>query len=186
MKFFSDESKLLAKNWETYQELLKAEQTLRTELQDFLKSLEADLVKNPWWNNQWNFIAYDETEIYISNANWVSAYDEYVLLIGLEGFTAERLFGMDNPPLLYIKSSDYSLGEILIEQLKAEENLELGEIDYSSSRYLLTHSLKVLPNEVEKFDKIVRQPVLDFLSSYALLLEKYTEFIDKSLHQSLN
>lgn len=82
MKFFSDESKLLAKNWETYQELLKAEQTLRTELQNFLESLEADLVKNSWWQNQWNFIVYEETEIYISNANWVSPYDEYIILIG--------------------------------------------------------------------------------------------------------
>lgn len=181
MKIFSDESKLLAKNWETYQELLKAEQTLRTELQDFLESLEADLIKNPWWQNQWNFIVYEEAEIYISNTNWVSQYDEYVLLIGIEGLTPERLFGMDNPPLLYVKSSDYSLGELLIEKLKEEENLQQGNIDYSSSRYLVTQPLKVLPNEVEKFDKVVRQPALDFLSYYATTLEKYTDLIEKAL-----
>jgi len=181
MKIFSDESKLLAKNWETYQELLKAEQTLRSELKVFLESLEADLVKNSWWQNHWNFIVYEETEIYISNANWVSHYDEYVLLIGIEGFTPERLFGMDNPPLLYVKSSDYSLGELLIEKLKEEETLKQGEIDYSSSRYLVTQPLKVLPNEVEKFDKVVRQPALDFLSYYATTLEKYTELIEKAL-----
>lgn len=181
MKFFSDESKLLAKNWETYQELLKAEQTLRTELQNFLESLEADLVKNSWWQNQWNFIVYEETEIYISNANWVSPYDEYIILIGVEGLTPERLFGMDNPPRLYVKSSDYNLGELLIEKLKEEETLKQGDIDYSSSRYLVTHPLKVLPNEVEKFDKVVRQPALEFLSYYATTLEKHTELIEKAL-----
>ncbi len=182
MKIFSDESKLLAKNWETYQELLKAEQKLRTELQEFLQSLEAELVKNPWWQNQWNFINYGETEIYISNGNWISNYDEYVILIGLEGLTPERLFGMDNPPILYVKSSDYSLGELLIEKLKEEEDLKQGEIDYSSSRYLVTHPLKVLPNEVEKFDKVVRQPALDFLSYYATTLEKYTDLVQKTLN----
>lgn len=181
MKIFSDESKLLAKNWETYQELLKAEQTLRTELQGFLESLEADLIKNSWWQNHWNFIVYEETEIYISNANWVSSYDEYVILIGLEGLTPERLFGMDNPPLLYVKSSDYSLGELLIEKLDEEETLKQGGLDYSSSRYLVTQPLKVLPNEVEKFDKVVRQPALDFLSYYATTLEKYTDLIEQAL-----
>lgn len=182
MKIFSDESKLLAKNWETYQELLKAEQTLRSELQGFLESLEADLIKNSWWQNQWNFIVYEQTEIYISNANWVSHYDEYVLLIGLEGLTPERLFGMDNPPLLYVKSSDYNLGELLLEKLKEDEMLKQGDLDYSSSRYLLTQPLKVLPNEVDKFDKIVRQPALEFLNYYATTLEQYSELIEKALN----
>lgn len=181
MKIFSDESKLLAKNWETYQELLKAEQTLRTELQDFLASLEAELVKHPWWQNQWNFVVYEEAEIYISKSNWVSPYDEYVLLIGLEGMTPERLFGMEHPPVLYVKSSDYTLGELLIEKLKEEETLKQGDIDYSSSPYLVTQPLKVLPNEVEKFDKVVRQPALDFLSYYATTLENYSELIEKAL-----
>lgn len=95
--------------------------------------------------------------------------------------TPERLFGMDNPPRLYVKSSDYNLGELLIEKLKEEETLKQGDIDYSSSRYLVTHPLKVLPNEVEKFDKVVRQPALEFLSYYATTLEKHTELIEKAL-----
>ncbi|HEY9838315.1 MAG TPA: hypothetical protein V6D27_15610, partial [Vampirovibrionales bacterium] len=74
-----------------------------------------------------------------------------------------------------------SLGELLIEKLKEEENLQQGNIDYSSSRYLVTQPLKVLPNEVEKFDKVVRQPALDFLSYYATTLEKYTDLIEKAL-----
>lgn len=181
MKNFSDESKLLAKNWQTYQDILNAEKQLRTELSEFLRSLESELIKNPWWNDGWNFVAYEDAEIYIAHPNWVSEYDEYVVAIGVEGFTAERLFGMEPAALLYVKASDYELGEKLTETFKAEP-IECGEIDYSSSRYLVTQPIKVMSNEVEKFDKVVRQPILEFLSYYANMLWQQNEAIENSLN----
>lgn len=182
MNPLSEESLLLAKNWETYQALQQTEHQLRTEIAAFLAALEADLTKQKWWKNDWSFVAYDPTEIYISNQNWVSQYEEYVVSIGVEGFTAERIFGMESAPQLYVRSSDYQLGEILTEKLQEASQKLPGELDYSASRYLVVQPLsKVLPEEVEKFDKLLRSPIVKFFSDSANILWKFNDLIENAV-----
>lgn len=182
MKTLSEESILLAKNWETFQEILKAEQKLIEDISVFLLSVESEMLTKKWWQNGWNFVDYEGSEIYIANQNWISNYEEYVISIGIEGVTPESLFGNKRSPLLYVKSSDYNLVKTLAEKLEEEETLKFGEIDYSSRRYIVTQPLpKVLPEQVEKFDEVVRPQIVDFLSYYANILWELDEIIDQFL-----
>ncbi|MBK4732518.1 hypothetical protein JJD41_22010 [Oxynema sp. CENA135] len=182
MDIFSPESLLLARHWESYRELLEIEPQLEREIGEFLAAIESELVKQAWWKNEWSFVAYEQSEIYIANQNWVSPYEEFVLSIGLEGVTPNRLFGRENPPQFYVKSSDYNLCKLLTDKLADRESLEFVEMDYSSSRYLLTKPLpKVLPEEVEQFGEVVKPQIVEFLSFYAQLLWEFNPIIEEAI-----
>jgi len=71
MSIFSEESKLLAKNWDTVEDIFNAEKRLRKEMSSLLLSIESELVKNNWWwRDGWVFNQYQESQVYISNQHW--------------------------------------------------------------------------------------------------------------------
>ena len=184
METFSEESLLLIKHWDTVQDILDAEKRLRGEFQSVLVSLEPELAKNDWWSDGWAFV---KQGVYISNEAWRSG-DDYVIWIGVEGFTAERLFGIESPPLLYVWVSGrrHDLVRILTGQIGRSESEVLGEIDHSlSSGYVVRKPVqKCLSEQIGDFDQIIRRPILDFLVHYAKVLRSFDRAIRDHLGTS--
>lgn len=184
---FSEESLLVAKNWETVADIVKAVEKLRNELAKLLRSLEADLVKQDWWNEGWEAVENSVSEAYIANERWDlgSTYSDYAVWIGVEGFSPERIFGQETPPILYVWVSNRrnDLAQRLAKELGQSGDWEiLGEIDTRATGYVVRDYVqKCLPEEVETYGEIIRPQIIEFLSHYADVMMQLAPIIQNYL-----
>ena len=172
MSVFSEESILLAKNWDTVEDIFKAEKRLRGELSSLLLSIEPKLTRHDWWRDGWSFVPCQESQVYISNQNWW-VDDDFAVWIGVEGFTPQAIFGMESPPTLYVwvAGKHYDLAQMLAEEIEKSESEPLGEIDHRTSGYVVKHAVrKCLPEGIEEFGEVVRKQIADFFVYYAKVL----------------
>lgn len=182
----SEESKLLARNWETFQDLLEAARHLRKELAGLLVSVKSDLARKKWWNNGWAFVSREAEQIYITRKQWRVAGED-VIWIGVERFAPEHLFGVELPPTLFVWiDSDYEeLAELLADRLTHYSTEPRGEIALSSDRwghYIVTESVHQCPGtQIDQFASDVRKQVVTFLVHYAQALDALDEPISEQL-----
>lgn len=172
MNIFSEESKLLVKNWDTVEDIFNAEKRLRKEMSDLLLSIEPQLSKNSWWQNGWVFNQYQESQVYISNQHW-QINNDFAIWIGVENFTPTHIFGVESPPTLYVWTAkkQYDLAQMLVEQIEKSEYKVLGEVDHRVSGYVVKANVKkCLPEEVEEFGEVTRKQIVDFFTHSARLL----------------
>jgi hypothetical protein len=184
MIMFSKESILLAKNWDTVEDIFRADKQFRRELIAFLMSIKTELVKHDWWPNGWVLVHYTDEQVYISNKRWL-ADGVYAVWIGVEGFTPEGLFGSEAPPWLYVwvTQGRVDLARMLAEQIEASEYGVLGEIEHDDESLYVVASMvrKCLPDEVEGFEQVTRRQILDFFVHYAQVLGSLDKVIRDSL-----
>lgn len=174
MSVLSEESLLLARNWDTVEDILKAEERLGEELSSLLLSIEPELTRYDWWSRDgWTFVQYQGSQVYISNQKWRTPSGGFAIWIGVEGFTPRAIFGTESPPRLYVwvAGRQYDLAQILAEKIEESEGEVLGEIDHRETGYAVKHAVrKCLPEEVEAFDKVVRGQIVEFFVQYAKVL----------------
>lgn len=184
MGIFSSESMLLIKHWDAVRDILNAEKRLRNELSTLLYSIEADLCSNDWWQDGWVFAKNSPSEIYISKRNW-RVNDVFVVLIGVEGFVPESIFGSESQPALYVYvlGKRYNLAKKLAEQITEVEDHVLGEVERrSASGYVIRHPVKqCLPEEAEGFSEVVHSQIVHFFTHYANVLENLDGTIQELL-----
>ena len=99
MSWLSEESLLLAKNWETVEDILRARRRMRGELSQLLLSIESELSQHEWWEDGWRFIEHREDQVYISREHWRVGRG-FLIWIGVERFGPERVFGTASSPQL--------------------------------------------------------------------------------------
>ena len=162
MSWLSEESLLLVRNWDTFEDILKAEKRLRGELSHLLLSVES-------------FVQYREDQVYISREEW-QVDDTFLVWIGVEAFAPERVFGTQSSPQLYVwvARNQCDLAQTLAEAIEAREGEPLGEVDHRQSGYVVKHSVqKCLPEKVGEFDNIVSRQISDFFAHYARVLSRF-------------
>jgi hypothetical protein len=183
MSWLSEESALLAQNWQTFEDICRAEQRLRSELSELLLALESDLRQHEWWHDGWRFVQHRKDQVYISRDAW-RTNDEFLLWIGVETFTPERLFGTEPPPQLYVwvASDECDLVQLLAQAIEKRGPDVLGDVDHGRSRYVVKHPIqKCPPGEVAGFDVVVSQQIVAFFSHYADLLTRLDDLIQDTL-----
>lgn len=174
MSWLSEESLLLARNWDTFEDILKAEKRLLGELSHLLLSIESNLSQHDWWEDGWHFVPHREDQVYISRKEW-QVDGTFLVWIGVEAFTPERVFGTQSSPQLYVwvARNQYGLAQILANAIEASKGEKLGEVDHSQTAYVVKHSVqKCLPEKVEEFDIIVSRQITDFFAHYARVLSR--------------
>lgn len=182
MGIFSEYSMLLIRDWQATHDILEAEEQLCTELTGFLYSIENDLIRNDWWQNGWIFTRNTLSEIYITKNDW-QVTDKDTVLIGVEEFKPENIFGLGSPPILYVyvggKRQYHSLVKKLIEIVTDEGDEKLGEVQgKATSRYAVKHGLlQCIPEEIDNYEELARNQIGHFLTHYVNLLEKYDKTI---------
>jgi hypothetical protein len=186
MTTFAPESILVAKNWQTVQDIRNAVEQLRKDLSQFLMSLENHLSTLDWWQDDWAFDYVDDAQVYISKERWATDKDDYYAVwIGVEKVTPERIFGSEVPPNLYVwvSNRNYALARQLAEEISSREWDIFGEIDISSrSGYVIRDLLKqCLPEEVETYEEDARQQIIRFVSHYADVLMQLDPVIQQHL-----
>lgn len=185
MGIFSEESILLIKNWEAVSGILIAEKGLRNELTKFLYSIESDLKNTDWWQDWYVFTKHSVYEVSISKRDW-QVSDNPVVLIGVEGFVPESLFGFESQARLYVFVAEkryYELAKKLAEEIGEVEDDVIGEIDRrTTSGYVIRHAVtQCLPEEIDDFEDMIRSQIINFLTHYARVLDRHNELIKEYL-----
>lgn len=172
MAWLSEESLLLAENWDTVEDILRAKERLGGELSKLLLSIESELSQQDWWEDGWRFIPHRDDQVYTSREQW-KVGRSFLIWIGVERFTPKRVFGEGSSPQLYVwvlrKHRD--LAQVLADEIEECEGEPLGEIDHNQTGFVVKKSLqRCVPEQVEEFDEIARREIADFFAHYATLL----------------
>jgi hypothetical protein len=183
MAWLSEESLLLAENWDTVEDILKAKDRLGGELSKLLLSVESELGQHDWWQDGWRFIQYRENQVYISREDW-RLNGTLLVWIGVEMFDPERLFGTASSPQLYvwIARKQHDLAQALADAIEGSEGETLGDVDHRETGYVVKQPVqKCAPEEVEGFDDLVRQQIAGFFAHYAKVLSRFDGMIQKRI-----
>ncbi len=165
---FSDEARLLIDNWDVYQEIRKTEAELNGKFRDYLFSIENDLQKQSWWDNSWIFTRYQEKQVYLTNKEW-HINESPAIWIGVENFSVETILGITDTATMYVWVPGNRTG--LVAALRTEIsswNDAQGEVELKQNNsYVVRDTIrKCLPDELDRFDEIVRKPMIDFFNCF--------------------
>jgi hypothetical protein len=183
MSWLSEESLLLAKNWDTVEAIFEAEQRLRRELTSILHTVEQELSKREWWKDGWVFVRHQDSQVYVSQVKW-QVGDVYTVWIGVEGFAPRAIFGMESPPMLYVwvARKEYELAQALAREIEKIEEEVLGELDHRATGYVVKHGVsKCLPEEVDGYAERVCHQIVEFFAHYAQVLWQLDGIIEDYL-----
>ncbi len=172
MSWLSEESLLLAKKWETVEDILEAVQRLDGELTQLLVSVGRELSEQGWWDDGWRFIEHRNDQIFISSEDW-RVGGRFLIWIGVERFRPRRVLGTGGAPQLYVwvGRKQHGLAQRLAGAIEEEEGETLGDIDHGANGYVVTHPVrKCVPGEVEGYDESVRGQIAGFFAHYAAVL----------------
>jgi|GEM_PF-1660081 len=166
---FSEESKLLLGNWEAYQDVLKADRRLRTELQQAVGTIQSRLRKSDFWNSSWHFQP-SSSQIYIWHDNW-KRENETLIWIGVENASLEGILCDGEPASGYVWVSK-SQATTLVDELRMIFNKNgtegHGEVTTGKSSYVLQQDLpKCLPEDIDRFESAFLEPLTTFITHYA-------------------
>lgn len=177
---FSEASRLIIRNWDIVKELRRSEAALAAELRDFLFSMEPRIKELAWWDSQWVFMRDDDGQVYITRREWRRGRD-YVIWIGVEGFSPEAIFGTDAFASLYVWVSG-ERPQLVARLRRCLDDLDdiIGEVQTKgNSPYVVTSALrKCLPDEIDTFREVVGTPILDFFTCYAGRHAPFTEILN--------
>lgn len=186
MAWLSKESLLVAENWNTVENILKAKERLGRELSKLLLSLEPELVQQGWWEDGWHFVRYRESQVYISREQW-RPRKRFLIWIGVEQFSPERVFGESSSPQLYVWVQKWhrDLAQVLADAIEEREGDPLGEVDHNKTGYVVKQDLQsCMPEEVETFSDVARGQILDFFVHYAGVLSELEDVIQEHISGS--
>ena len=173
MSWLSEESVLLAKNWEVVQDILGSVEAFKGELTSLLLSLKTILTGKEWWRDGWVFVTAQAAQVYIANRNWHIEI-EHPIWIGVEKFDIDNVFGTAPAPQLYVwvGGSHRDLGRLLSEWIAESDYEVLGEISFGANGYVIRgHVRKCLSeDELGTFDDAAREQIVGFIAHYAQAL----------------
>jgi hypothetical protein len=155
---------------------------MENRLSSFLSSLKEDVRKKPWWPNGWYFDTWPNTkkksEIWVAKTTWkTTGAKPPIVQVGVEHFTAERLFDDDNieKPYLYVWVSDKAKTN-LVEAIRGylrSANRILPEDNVREGKYLVTRCIeKYAPHSMAEFETRMKDVIVSFIDDYASILNK--------------
>ena len=186
MGWLAEECLLIAENWDTVEDILKAKERLGRELSKLLASVETELSQQEWWEDGWHFVRHHESQIYISREQW-QPRKSFLIWVGVEWFSPERVFGESSSPQLYVWVQKWhrDLAQVLADAIEEREGDPLGEVDHNKTGYVVKQDLQnCMPEEVEAFDEVSRGQIVDFFVHYAEVLSELDDVIQEYISGS--
>ncbi|MDR3625818.1 MAG: hypothetical protein P4L45_03250 [Ignavibacteriaceae bacterium] len=162
---YSEESIFLLGNWQKIQLLRRGINNLENyEFTVYLESLEKLLKEKSWWDQQMEFVIFDNNygrQRYFSLDKWRDKADnQFSIWIGVEKLTLNNLLGFDDSPFCYIWVRGSQKEIIKSKLLKLLENPSSATGDYilksNIHHYNASEIIKGEPiNEiVKKFEEL--------------------------------
>lgn len=183
MNHLSEESLLLIRNWDAYQDILKSGERLKTELNAVRSAIEGRMRKQDWWNAKWVLFKNDAEQIAFTDSRW-EIEDGHLIWVGVEGWKADALFGDASPPFMYvwIDGKQPELKAELQRVIKASGKAMLGDFPKAQTSYVVEKSLsKCLPEEIDKLEDLVLSPLSEFCEFYSRFFDEFDRVAQKHL-----
>ncbi len=176
MTGFSEESMLVAANWNAVLDIIRTRERLNEELKELLFSVGPDLQELEWWGRGWDFRT-TKNQIYIRNTNWLTSEGYAVLWMGVYEFDAHHVFGLMSPPSFYVRTgkSREDLKQILVPLVRST-----GQIVAEDKWYFVRRDIQKCPTEreaIEVYPEVVREQIIDLFTEYASLMMSFDETI---------
>lgn len=181
---FTEESRLIIKNWNSFEALIQAGKNLGAEIDSLLSALEVEFKAQPWWSKNWLFKRNGSGQIYVTRKEWVRGKEDLVW-IGTENFLPKNLFGDALPPSTYVWVSKPEDHRGLISNLKATLGALPGRpgdlVTTDNGGYILQKNLPKLQHEqLDQLDEIVLRPVAAWIEFYAGQADLFDDAIRRS------
>lgn len=192
MEHFSEESKFIAENWQTVQDILAAAEAFEEEIRQLFMSLEDDVRDEEWWDDNWRFGLYGSADVNIGREEWAAeegaAGSDNIVTIGLRKFGIDTVVGHGAGSAefyVYVKNGWTELSEALVDAIAAHiADLPQGHTLGSSSTRIVTAPLrKCLPGMIEDYPELAKQQALEFFGLYAPMLFELNDLIQKIIRQ---
>jgi len=180
----SNESLLLLKNWDAYQDVLSAKEGLENEFAKLLGRLVERLQKQDWWKkNQW-YVWRDSIDFVFSDHRWKNG-DNHLIVVGVDKFTPDRLLNdSEKPPLLfvYVNGKFPDLYEELRIIIKKGKSFE-GELNPSPNdpNIIKKYLNSCLPEEIDLLEETAFNQLAQFCKYYGELFEEFNKVAQKYL-----
>jgi hypothetical protein len=182
--FFSKESILLIKNWDTLEDIQRSYTNLESELSNLLQSIKYELEKRTWWNSNWIYQIYKPDQNYITRKEWqIGTFD--FLWIGIESYGVKNVFGEESVPRMYvwINNDKGGFAKKIVEEIQRDKKKVLGELDIRAGNGYIAHTAaqKCLPDQLESYPDTFKQQMLDFYDFWVKRLEPFELIIQEYL-----
>ena len=185
MMKLSNESLLLIKNWDAYQDILLAKKGLEYDFAKLLGSLVGRLQKQDWWEkNEWA-VWQDGIDFSFSDHRWLVG-DNHLILVALDGFTPDRVIGdSQHPPLLnvWVKDKIPELNAELHKIITQNGKLVIDGLSSSvSDQTIVRNNLNsCLPEEIDTLEETAFNQLSEFCRNYAQLFDEFDKVAQKYL-----
>lgn len=183
MNHFSEESLLIIRNWDAYQDIRKAGERLKTEVNSVRSAIAGRLRKQAWWNARWVLYKDDPDFLSFTDGRW-EAEDDHLIWVGVEGFNPDSLFADGSAPSMYvwITGKRPELKAELQRIIKAGANPAMGDLSSSKDGYVVKKNLsKCLPEQIDKLEDMLFSPLAEFCEFYTRLFDEFDKAAQKHL-----
>lgn len=182
MSHFSDESHLIVRNWDAYQDIIKAGEHLKLELTRVRSSIGERLRKEKWWSS--NLVCSDpfHDELSFSDCRWGKG-DGHLIWIGVSNMTTDSFFGDAPPPSFYVWIAE-KLPELKVEMqqiVSSSGKQPVGGFSPKPGMVVEKSLSKCLPEQIDKLEDMLFASVAEF---YEFHVQFFNEF-DKAAQKYL-
>ena len=188
MSKFTEESLLLIRNYDAYQDIEKAWKHLTPALRSLFPNIKKRLQKESWWKDKWELadqLTYPEA-IQFSFCDKING--DGAIWVIIESLTPDRIFGNAESPSMAIwiceNEKRKEICEELHEIIKSGSNSWLGDFIKPNSKnpYVLQKNMSTtLPEEIEKLNEKTLAPWLEDLifAQFAGFSEFYSKYFEQ-------
>ncbi len=183
MNHFSEESLLIIRNWDAYQDILKSGERLKKELSGVRSAIEGRLRKQEWWNDKWALFKNDPEQIAFTDSRW-EIEGGHLIWVGVYDLKPDAIFADASPPYMYvwIDGKRPELKAELQRIIKTSGKPMVGDFPKAQNGNVVEMSLsKCLPEQIDKLEDMMFTPLADFCEFYSQFFEEFNTAAQKHL-----
>jgi hypothetical protein len=182
----TNESQLLVKNWDAYQDILKARKGLEKDFSKLLARLAERLQKQEWWDKDktgWS-VWLSGNEFCFSEHKW-EVNDNHLIIVGVEYFDPDKFLGDEQGhPLLYVYVTERypELNAELHKIIKSKKHL-INELNPKPADQCIVRKEmdNCLPEEIDTLEERAFKQLSDFCRNYSQLFGEFDKVAQKYL-----
>jgi len=100
MNKFSEESRLLIRNYDAYKDIVDAGERLKSEIKAVLPIIAKRLRSQTWWNSKWEMLDPQTTQNSIQICFWEDGEEGHFIWVMVDNLTPDAIFGNKQPAFM--------------------------------------------------------------------------------------
>ena len=188
MSKFSDESRLLIRNYDSYKDILDAGDRLKSELKALLPVIAKRLRNQEWFKSKWAMEDPQDTPDSIQLSFWEGEDDGRLIWVLVENLNPDAIFGNKQPPFMsvWIFLKAPALKSELKRIIQTSGKAVMGEWDTSqNSQTVVSKRLsKCLTEDIDSLEESILTQFSEFIKFYQQFSGEFNKAVEKHLKAS--